>query len=212
MKLIIGNQNYSTWSLRPWLLLNAFALEFDCEKVSLNADGLRDRLLQISPTARVPVLIDQGQVIYDSLAICEYVNERYLNGQAWPAEPFARAQARSLTCEMHAGFFAIRGKLPMNIRARRKLVLGTAEQQEIARIDAIFSAHHASGWLFESFGIVDCFYAPVASRFRTYGVELSAAAQAYADRLLAHPAMQAWTEQALEEDEILPVDEAGEEL
>ncbi len=210
VKLVIGNQNYSTWSLRPWLLLKAFNVHFEEVKVSLAEEGLRERLLEHSPTAKVPVLIERDLHIWDSLAICEYVNDVHLEGKGWPHTAKDRAKARAVTCEMHSGFVAVRGAMPMNIRAKRKVNITPAVAQDIARIEAIWADHHRSGWLFESFSIADCFFAPVAFRFQTYGVELNEAASQYQHKLLAHPAMALWVEAALAEDEILPVDEAGE--
>jgi glutathione S-transferase len=212
VKLVVGNKNYSTWSLRPWLLLKAFNVHFEEVNVSLAQEGLRDRLLEHSPTAKVPVLIEREQHIWDSLAICEYVNDVHLDGTGWPHTAKDRALARSVTCEMHSGFFAVRGAMPMNIRARRKVDITPDMAKDIARIEEIWANHHRSGWLFETFGIADCFYAPVAFRFATYGVELNEAASQYMHKLLAHPALKTWVDAALLETEILPVDEAGEDV
>lgn len=217
MQLIIGNKNYSTWSMRPWLLLTAFNLPFDEQMEYLEPkDTLRQRLLQYSPSARVPVLIDGDLHVWDTLAICEYVNERYLNGRGYPADLTARAQARALVAEMHAGFSDLRNALPMNIRVRRRLVLSEAVRADIRRIDDIWShypAQHGGDWLFEEFSIADCFYAPVAMRFLTYeGVELSAAARQYWQRLSDHPAVQAWRQGAVAETQTVQQDEAGTEI
>ena len=210
LKLIIGNPNYSSWSLRPWFLLKAFNIHFESTKISLAQENLREALLEYSPSAKVPVLLDRETAIWDSLAICEYINEIHLDGKGWPRLPKDRAMARVLTCEMHSGFFALRNNLPMNIRARRKVAISPAVAADIARIDEIWSAHHASGWLFETFSITDCFFAPVAFRFKTYGIELSDKASAYMEKLLSHPAATAWQKGAAEDHEILDVDEIGE--
>lgn len=209
MKLIIGNKNYSTWSLRPWLLLTAFNVEFDEINVSLNDDGLRQRLLQFSASAKMPVLQDDGITIWDTLAICEYISEIYLNGNGWPKNINSRAIARSMTAEMHSGYGNIRNELPMNIRATRRLEVSVKTQNEIDYIDNLWTTHQNDSYLFGDFGIVDCFFTPIASRFKTYGLTLSPQAQAYADRLLGHAAMQKWSQAANLETEILPVDEAG---
>lgn len=209
MKLIIGNKNYSTWSLRPWLLLTAFNVEFDEINVSLNDDGLRQRLLQFSASAKMPVLQDDGITIWDTLAICEYISEIYLNGNGWPKDINSRAIARSMTAEMHSGYGNIRNELPMNIRATRRLEVSVKTQNEIDYIDNLWTTHQNDSYLFGDFGIVDCFFTPIASRFKTYGLTLSPQAQAYADRLLGHAAMQKWSQAANLETEILPVDEAG---
>lgn len=212
MTLVTANKNYSTWSLRPWLLLKAFRVHFNEVFESLNGNDLQERLLKHSATAKVPVLKENNVTVWDSLAICEYVSELHLEGQGWPKSPIARAKARSVTCEMHSGFNALRNAMPMNIRAKRKIKMHTDIEKDIARIDEIWSDHHASGWLFEDFSIADCFFAPVAFRFETYGVKLSQAAQQYQHKLLAHPAMVEWKEQALAETEIVEMDEAGEDI
>lgn len=212
MQLVIGNKNYSTWSLRPWLLLQAFDIEFEEVNESLRHTGLRERLLRYSPTARVPVLIDGDLCVWDSLAICEYVNELYLDGAAWPESPEKRAQARAITCEMHSGFSALRSALPMNLRARRSVELSSAVHQDLQRVQAIFSGAEEGKWLFGNFGIVDCFYAPLVLRLPTYGIALEGQAEAYARRLRGHVAVQRWIAQSAMDTEYVVEDEAGEEI
>lgn len=212
MKLIIGNKNYSTWSLRPWLLLKAFNIEYEELLVSLGGDDLRQRLLQYSASAKVPVLHDDDLEIWDTLAICEYVSEVYLGGKGWPNDTKQRALARSITSEMHSGFGNIRNELPMNIRSMRSVEISDATKVEINHIDEIWSKSRKNGYLFDEYGIVDCFFTPVASRFKTYGIKLSPIAQSYADKLLAHPAMQEWSKAAKLETEILSFDEAGVDI
>ena len=212
--LVIGNKNYSTWSLRPWMLLRGSNLEFHEKLVSLKAKGLSERLGQFSSTARVPVLIDGEQAIWDSLAICEYVNEQYLNGQGWPGDVRDRATARAIVSEMHSGFNALRNELPMNIRASRMVDLSDAVKKDIQRVDDIFSNYaqvDVSGdlRLFGKFGIADSFYTPVVMRFKTYQIPLSAKAQSYCDSLQEHPALKIWINAALTEKEIVEEDEAG---
>jgi glutathione S-transferase len=214
MKLVIGNKNYSTWSLRPWLLLSAFGLEFEEQQESLLNEGLTARLAKHSPTSKVPVLVDGALTVWDSLAICEYLSEQYLDGRGWPADPQSRATARALCCEMHAGFAALRNELPMNCRASRRVHMSPDAAKDIARIDAIWSGYTrqnavAGPWLFGDFSIADCFFAPVALRFKTYGVALSGQAQAYADRLLHHQHVVAWVQSAKAETEVIAEDEAG---
>lgn len=210
MKLFIGNQNYSSWSLRPWLLLTAFELEFEQQVVSLRDDGMRERLLEVSASARVPVLVDGDLKVWDTLAICEYVSEKYLDGKGWPQDMNQRAIARAITAEMHAGYSALRGQMPMNIRGRRKLNPSAATKLEITHIDAIWSEYaHEEEFLFGDYGIVDCFFTPVASRFKTYNIKLSPAAHAYATRLLKHQAMVKWSAMGIAETEYLSSDEAG---
>lgn len=212
MKLIIGNQNYSTWSLRPWLLLRAFNIKFNQQIVSLLGDDTSQRLATFSNSKKVPILIDGELTIWDTLAICEYISETHLDGRGWPKDKAARAHARSTTAEMHSSFFNIRNEMPMNVKARRKIDLSDATSAEITYVDDIWARHKQGGFLFGDYGIVDCFFTPVASRFQTYGIQLSPPAQAYADRLLAHPAMQEWTEAACLETEILAKDETGVEV
>ncbi|WP_075186393.1 glutathione S-transferase family protein [Teredinibacter haidensis] len=218
MKLVIGNQNYSSWSLRPWLLLRHFDIDFDEIKISLAPANLREILGEFSPSCKVPVLIDGDIHVWDTLAICEYVNDRYLNGKAWPEGVEERALARSVVCEMHSGFSALRSELPMNCRAFRKVILSDEAVRDIARVDQLWSqadsvdAKNRGSWLFGRFGVADCFYAPVAFRFKVYGIELSENARAYSELLLNHPAMQDWLTAARAETEILQEEEVGEEL
>lgn len=214
MKLVIGNKNYSTWSLRPWILMSAFNLDFEEIQVSLLQDGLKERLGKYSASCKVPVLIDGDLCVWDSLAICEYVSEKYLDGKGWPEDMKLRAEARAITAEMHSSFNALRGEMPMNIRATRKVELSPAAKVDIARIDSIWSQcteknAQLGPWLFGEFSIADCFFAPVASRFTTYSTPLSATAQKYADTLLNHRSFVKWIDAAKAETEIVPEDEAG---
>ncbi|MGB3790897.1 MAG: glutathione S-transferase family protein [Phormidesmis sp.] len=218
MKLVIGNKNYSSWSLRAWLLLAKFDLEFEEVLESLereNAQGtLTERLKQYSPTGRVPVLIDGETTVWDSLAICEYVSDKYLSGKGWPVEETLRANARSICAEMHAGFMGLRSELPMNCRASRTVKLSKSALQDIIRIDAIWSTcmeRNPATWLFGKFSIADCFYAPVVLRFKTYGVSLSNSATQYQNFFLKDATLQKWVDAGKAETEILPEDEAGEE-
>ena len=216
-RLIIGNKNYSTWSLRPWLLLHGFKVDFDEQLVSLNAKGLQERLRKFSKTARVPVLIDGATTIWDSLAICEYVNENYLDGRGWPRKTHDRALARSIVAEMHSGFSALRNELPMNIRASRIVEMSDDTKEDIRRVDEIFNQYvradvNGNPHLFGEFGIADCFFAPVVMRFKTYAPELSIIAQGYCDALQAHSSFKKWIGDALLENEIIEQDEAGREV
>ncbi|MBE9062191.1 glutathione S-transferase family protein [cf. Phormidesmis sp. LEGE 11477] len=217
MKLIIGNKNYSSWSLRAWMLLSKFDIQFEEVLESLERENSRgtltERLKQYSPTGRVPVLIDQEITVWDSLAICEYISEKYLSGEGWPAKASLSAEARSVCAEMHAGFVGLRNELPMNCRARRKVDPSAAALQDIARIDAIWSGRmerNPDTWLFEKFSIADCFYAPVVMRFKTYDIALSALATQYQNFFLKDVTLQKWVEAGKAETEVLPEDEAGE--
>ena len=214
MKLVIGNKNCSTWSLRPWLFLSAFGLDFEEIQESLRQDGIKERFGKYSASCKVPVLIDGDLCVWDSLAICEYVSEKYLDGRGWPEDIMLRAQARAIVSEMHSGFSALRNEMPMNIRAARTLEPSSSALADIARIDSIWShcttQNAAIGpWLFGEFSIADCFFAPVASRFATYNTPLSPAAQQYADSLLSHTSFVQWIAAAKNETEIIPEDEAG---
>jgi len=217
MKLVIANKNYSSWSLRPWLLLSTFEIEFEEIKLSLLPLGLSDRLGQYSPTKKVPVLIDGELTVFDSLAICEYISEQYLNGLAWPKDINVRAEARSICAEMHSGFFALRGKLPMNCRAKRNIELTEDVKLDIARIDDIWfgcrTKYSKLGpWLFGEFSIADCFFAPVALRFSTYQVSMSDISSAYMNFVLGSQYIVRWIEDATREVEIILPGEVGDEV
>lgn len=214
MQLVIGNKNYSTWSLRPWLLLRAFSIDFEEQWVSLQAPNLSERLKAFSGSARVPVLNDGELSIWDSLAICEYVNEVYLKGVGLPSAIGDRALARAVCAEMHAGFGALRSEMPMNIRASRIIEPSDACLSDIARVDEIWSSYARENSdgdlrLFGEFGISDCMFAPVVMRFFTYQPQVSGKAKAYMDSMLEHPALKQWIAEALQETEIVDVDEAG---
>ena len=217
MQLVIGNKNYSSWSMRPWLLLRHFEIPFEEIRVPLFVDGFEQVLARYSPTLRVPVLIDGDTTVWDSLAILEYVSEKFLAGTGLPEDMQQRAQCRSYCSEMHSGFAAIRSQLPMNCRASRKLVFTPEVSSECQRIDQLWSEardkHHAAGdYLFGKFSLADCMYAPIAVRFQTYGVKLSAVSQAYLEFLLENSAVVRWRTEAEQETEVLSMHEVGEEL
>jgi len=216
MKLVIANKNYSSWSMRAWVLLKAFDLEFEEIRESLKGDDLSERLRRYSPSARVPVLIDGDLTVWDSLAICEYVSETRLQGGGWPADAPARAHARSISAEMHSGFMALRSELPMNIRARRIIQPSGAALRDIRRIDGIWTDcrrryGQQGDFLCGGFSIADCMFAPVVMRFKTYGAELSAESESYMAAMLRHNAVKSWIEGALAETEIIEADEAGKQ-
>ncbi|AXY03128.1 glutathione S-transferase family protein [Vibrio alfacsensis] len=215
MKLFIANQNYSSWSLRAWLIFSQFKLEVEVTKLKLFTEGFYNALEGITPTAKVPTLVDDDVTVWDSLAILEYVNEQYLQGKAWPSSTVEKAKARAIAAEMHSGFFDLRNELPMNIRALRKVELSDGARKDIARIDAIWSEQaeqFPKGWLFGEWSIADAMYAPVALRFKTYGVELSDDAAAYQKKVLASTSLQHWLEDASKETDIVEEDEAGDEI
>ena len=196
--LVVGSKNYSSWSLRPWLLLRQFNVAFDEIVLPLDTAEFHARIHDYSPTGRVPVLHDGDVRIWDSSAIAEYANERWLDGRGWPTDVAARALARSICAEMHSGFAALRSELPMNCRKRVKDHPASAEAQaDIARIKAIWrQARERFGkggpFLFGAFGIADAMYAPVVLRFESYDVALDPVERVYADAILALPALRDW--------------------
>lgn len=205
--LLIGNPNYSSWSLRPWLLMRQAGIPFREEVVSLREDpGKAGRFARL-PAGRVPVLLHGAVAVWDSLSIAEYLAERHPG--LWPADPVARAWARSITAEMHSGFMALREGMSMDVRARRpRRRRSPALLADVERVTWLWDATRATfggssgAMLFGAFTIADAFYAPVAFRFRTYGVEPDGAAGDYMRALLALPGMRAWEEAALG-DEVL---------
>ena len=214
LTLVIGNKNYSSWSLRGWLFLKHTGAPFLEIRIPLEQADTKARIAQYSPAGRVPILIDGGVTVWDSLAICEYLSETVLGGKGWPASVSDRAMARSVSAEMHSGFQALRNELPMNCRARREVAPSPAARADIARILAIWdtcrSKYTAAGpWLFGKFSVADAMYAPVVFRFQTYGVSLTGNAAAYAKTLLGHPAVVEWAAAGQAETEIVPSDEAG---
>lgn len=211
--LVIGNKNYSSWSLRPWILLATNGIAFDEECVPLYQQGSKVAIQAHAPRGRtpygkVPILHDGATTVWDSLAICEYAAERWPSIHGWPADVAPRAHARSISAEMHSGFTTLRGEMPMNCRRKRAPVTQGAQlQAEIDRVIEIWSscreAARSGSFLFGAFGIADAMYAPVVLRFTLYQVALPAVAQAYVDAMLALPSMQKWIAGALEEPDVL---------
>jgi len=204
--LIIGNRNYSSWSLRAWLTLEATEQKFTEVLIPLGQDNTSEEILGWSPTARVPALKDGEIFLWDSLAICEYLAEAFPEAGLWPIDARARATARSVVAEMHSGFVALRKHMPMNLRASYPIAdhePGVAD--DIARITEIWEEcrmHFGADGdlLFGGFTIADAFYAPIVSRFRTYGVSPGGIAGEYMDAVWALPAMQDWAEKARAEE------------
>ena len=213
LKLAIANKNYSSWSMRPWVLLTQAGIAF--EEIQLKfSDGAKVVGIEpYSPTRQVPVLIVDGEPVWDSLAICETAAELFPQQQLWPADARARQIARSICAEMHAGFRSLRGAMPMNIRASLPgRGMSPAVQKDIDRIVDIWESCRArfgrgGELLFGQFTAADAFYAPVATRFLTYAVTLPPAAQRYADALLQLPAVCEWMAQARRETEFVRADE-----
>lgn len=204
LKLVIANKNYSSWSMRPWVVMTAFSIPF--QEICVLLDR-RDTALQIahySAAGRVPVLLAGDITIWDSLAICEYLAEQFPEKCMWPEDVAARALARSICAEMHSGFTGLRSSMWMNIRAKFPGKGRTLEAQaDIGRISEIWETCLAmsgpSDYLFGDFTIADAYFAPVVMRFRTYGVTLGPALDAYAERIAEHPAVAQWIAGALAE-------------
>lgn len=212
--LYIGNKNYSSWSLRPWLLLAQFGVDFAERLLWLDTPEFAVEVAKASPSRRVPVLHHQGRAIWDSLAICEYANEAWLDGRGWPQDPTLRALARSAACEMHSSFGALRTQLPMNCDRQPGARHWNAEAQaDIDRVQALWAqlreASAGQGdFLCGEFGIVDAMFAPVVIRFRGYGPELNPTSQAYLEAMLALPTLQSWMEAGVAEPQRLAKYEA----
>lgn len=207
MKLIIGNKNYSSWSLRPWLLLKYFDVQFEELVIPLYQDNSAQLLAHHSPSLKVPVLQHNALSIWDSLAICEYINEQLIAHRGLPRDINTRALCRAYCAEMHSSFEALRLSMPMDCRRRRALKPSAACDKDIQRIDTLWQqALSASDgpFLFGEFSMADCMYAPVVSRFNSYAVTLSSIAETYKHTILALPAMQQWTAAAESEKWEIP--------
>ena len=201
MILVIGNKNYSSWSLRPWVAMKALGIAFEEKRIPLDQPNTQQEILKHNPAGKVPCLVDGANVVWDSLAILEYLAEK--RAELWPSDPAARARARSVSAEMHSGFVNLRTHMPMNVRNRYPGKGRNPDvDADIARIDAIWSAAKKP-LLFGAFSAADAMFAPVAFRFRTYEPPLSAAARAYLQALLALPAMQEWSAASGREAEAL---------
>ena len=207
LKLVIGNKNYSSWSMRPWLALRANGIAFEEIFVPLYTDDKADkaRLLSFSASGKVPALIDGDVTIWDSLAIIEYLAERFPEARLWPDDRAQRAHARAISAEMHSGFVALRNECGMNLhRPIRALALSQDAQANVARIQEIWIAcreryGERGTFLFGAFGAADAMFAPVVHRFRTYAIPVAPKVQAYMETMMALPAFAEWTEAALAE-------------
>lgn len=214
LTLVIGTRNYSSWSLRPWLLLRHLGLHFEERQIHLDTPEFEAEVARFSPTRRVPVLIHDELVVWESLAICEYASE-LAQGRGWPADPRMRALARAAAAEMHSGFGALRSACPMNARATgRRVVMTPPLARDLARIDAIWSGcrrenGELGSWLFGGFSVADAMFAPVALRARTYALPLSSLASLYCDTMLNDTHLRAWIEASAQETHVIPHDEVG---
>jgi glutathione S-transferase len=203
LTLVVGSRNYSSWSLRPWLLLRQLGLDFAEAEIG-----------KMSPTGRVPVLIHGNLVVWESLAICEYASE-LADGRGWPADSRLRALARATAAEMHSGFDALRTACPMNARATgRRVPITQPLARDLARIDAIWSGcrrdyGELGPWLFGAFSVADAMYAPVALRVRSYGLPLSGLASRYCETMLSDAHLREWIEASQRETHVIAHDEVG---
>jgi len=213
LKLIIGNKNYSSWSFRPWIAMKVAGIAFEEEVISLDAKDFKARVSKVSGTGKVPALADGAVEIWESLAILEYLAEKFPQARLWPADPAARAHARAVAAEMHAGFVPLRRHLPMNMwRPVLARELPPDVQANVRRIEAMWTDCRTrfgggSAFLFGAFGAADAMYAPVVSRFHTYGVAVSPIARGYMDAVMALPAWSEWRDAARRETWVLPHDE-----
>ena len=211
LTLVIGNKNYSSWSMRPWVLLRGRDIPFQERMLKFESQEWRDQIAKLSPSGLVPVLWEgepgTGFATWDTLAIAERLHEIFPDRGIWPADARLRTRARSTAAEMHSGFRALRGAMPMNIRSSHPgKGMNPDVAKDIARISTIWSA--ATGpYLFGEFSAADAFYAPAATRFVTHAVELKGAARAYQEALLASPAVKAWSADAVKETEFFADDE-----
>jgi glutathione S-transferase len=211
--LLIGNKNYSSWSLRPWIAMKVVGIAFAEQVISLDAADFKERVRNISAAGKVPALADGGTQVWESLAILEYLAEKFPPAGLWPAEPGARAHARSIAAEMHAGFAPLRRHYPMNVRrpvTRREPIAEVVDH--ISRIDAMWTDcrarfGQAGPFLFGAFGAADAMYAPVVSRFHTYAVDVGPVARAYMEAVMGLPAWAEWCAAATREPWVLPDDE-----
>nr|WP_248309033.1 glutathione S-transferase family protein [Devosia sp. MC532] len=208
---MIGNRNYSTWSLRPWLVLKHFDIAFEDEVLQLSGPNFRDVLAQHSPTGRVPLLIDGELLIPESIAIIEYLAETFPEHAIWPRDRAERALARAAAAEMHGGFSALRNHAPMNLRASHPgRVDADVVRTDLSRIEALWgNLLQKSGgpYLFGAFSAADAMFAPVATRIRTYELPVSDLAGRYVEAIYALPAFQTWRNLALQEPWIVDDDE-----
>lgn len=215
LKLILGNKNYSSWSLRPWIAMRNAGIPFEEEVIPLYEPGSSERMAAYSPTGKVPVLLDGDMVIWESLAILEHIAERFPKAQLWPADPKARAHARAISAEMHAGFVPLRRDCPMNMRREsRRLALTAEVAANVRRIEQIWTECRerfgdGGPFLFGAFGAADAMYAPIVSRFASYAIGVGAAAEAYMAAVMALPAWAEWRNAGIAEPWIMPGNEVG---
>ena len=216
MKLVIGNKNYSSWSLRPWIAMTALGIPFEEILVPfgtpLGNPDFKARLAAYTPAGLVPVLIDGDVHVWETLAIMEYLAEKLPGKQLWPADAKVRAHARAISSEMHAGFSALRGECPVNFRRPvRTRDISAAAQANVKRVEEIWGdcrAKYSGPFLFGAFGAADAMYAPMVARLSIYGLPVGDETRAYMNTIMALPAWGEWRKGALAESWIVPEDEA----
>lgn len=214
LRLVIGNKNYSSWSMRPWIALRANAIPFEETTIPLYTGPIdKQRILDISPAGKVPILIDGDVAVWDSLAIIEYLAEKFAEKRLWPDDRVARAKARAISAEMHSGFAALRDECGMNLhRPVGPVALSDQARVDIARVQEIWTdclARHGGPFLFGAFGGADAMYAPVVHRFLTYAIDVTAAARRYMETMQALPAFAEWTRDGLAETILIAKFETG---
>ncbi len=218
MHLVLGNKLYSSWSLRAYVLLKAFGIPFEETVIALYKDDTKERMLSFGPTGKVPVLRDGDITIWESLAIMEYVADKYPDKAIWPSDNAARAHARAAASEMHAGFIGLRSACPMNLTASfEPKDRGSEVAADVERLDQLWGEARArfgaeGGFLYGAFSAADAMFAPVATRLDTYQIPVSADMRGYMDAVLSHPAFLAWKEDAFSEDWFVPHYEEGERV
>ncbi len=213
LTLIIGNKNYSSWSLRPWIFMKHFQLEFEEKRVALFIETTVAELAEYNSDFKVPVLKDNELVVWDSLSILEYISEQYLGKRGWPADEKARSFARSISAEMHSSYYNVRNELPMNCRKKfENIELSKDAEREIERIKALWRKcrgeyGNAGEWLFGEYSIADAMFAPIALRFDGYGIPLAGVEEVYVKSVLKHPGIVEWVEAGKLETEVIDADE-----
>jgi glutathione S-transferase len=204
LTLVIGNKNYSSWSLRPWLALAHHKIPFEEVIIPIHTPQTPEAIAKYSPAGKVPVLIDVKAVVWESIAILEYLAERFPDAKLWPADSAARAHARAISAEMHSGFSALRQHCPMSLKRKKARPLTPEVDANVRRITEIWRdarARFGAGgdFLFGAFSAADCMYAPVATRFVSYGIDVDPVSAAYVEAIYALPAFKDWQKAALEE-------------
>lgn len=208
LTLVIGNKNYSSWSLRPWIFMKHTGIDFEEIRIPLYDPKFDQEISKYSPSGKVPVLLDGDLEVWDSLAICEYIAEKFPESKAWPQEATLRARARAIASEMHSGFLGMRHALPMNCRKSfQNFSVSTEAQEDIDRIQQIWNdcLQKSQGpWLFGHFTIADAMFAPVALRLSIYNISLTETSRLYVDTVKKTPAIQEWITGAKNETEVIP--------